>query len=193
MRAKNGPSGKAATNSVTKPYWITGKNKNKKNKKQKNKTEFITSKSQPSPSLNRTSCAVLTHLEVFIKQPVHGILSQVIVQFPTCVFGQVGGFNILTASPPVLKLSVENNYNNNINLSQIPSEFSRENMISSYVKITCYSLHVEKIPILWLYYYKAAWCYEISLHALNISLVRFAHSWNISQHSNRINYLRAAM
>ena len=111
MRAKNGPSGKAATNSVTKPYWITGKNKNKKNKKQKNKTEFITSKSQPSPSLNRTSCAVLTHLKVFIKQPVHGILSQVIVQFPTCVFGQVGGFNILTASPPVLKLSVENNYN----------------------------------------------------------------------------------
>ena len=35
MRAKNGPSGKAATNSVTKPYWITEKNKNKKNKKQK--------------------------------------------------------------------------------------------------------------------------------------------------------------
>ena len=52
-------------------------------------------------------CALLTHFKVFIKQSVRGILVQIIVQLPASVLGQVWCFNVLSAPPPVLKLSTD--------------------------------------------------------------------------------------
>ena len=49
-------------------------------------------------------CALLTHFKVFIKQPVRGILIQIVVQFPARVLVQVWCFNVLPAPPPVLEL-----------------------------------------------------------------------------------------
>ena len=105
-----------------------------------------------------------------------------------------------------------------INTNEIPGELSRENLISSHVKITCY-LHMWKYHHCYgfiinrtfqtkkLFISKMVWHFigvyiiNRTLHGhleirnfssrveKNISPVRCAHSWNIFQHS----YLHAAM
>ena len=92
-----------------------------------------------------------------------------------------------------------------INTNERPGELSRENMISSHVKITCY-FHMWKYHCCYGYIINRAfrrkklfqwnglvfhWCLYNKLNITwpprveNISLVRCAHSWDIFQHSKR--------
>ena len=105
-----------------------------------------------------------------------------------------------------------------INTNEIPGELSRENMISSHIKISCY-VHMWKYQCCYGYIINGAfrriklfqwnglvfhWCLynkinnrtvhghleiqNLSSRVENISLVRCPHSWNIFQHS-KINFV----
>ena len=98
-----------------------------------------------------------------------------------------------------------------INTNEIPGELSRENLISSHVKITCYLCMWKYHPCygfiinraFWpkndfskrVWYFIVVYIVNRTLHCRleiqdfsshvekNISLVHCAHSWNIFQHS----------
>ena len=100
-----------------------------------------------------------------------------------------------------------------INANEIPRELSRENLIFSLVKTTCY-LHTWEYHLYYCYIINPAfdnkkllkwnglvfhWCLYNKINITwplgdtkflfscwkNVSLVRWAHSWNIFQHSKR--------
>ena len=100
-----------------------------------------------------------------------------------------------------------------INNNEIPGELSRENLISSHVKITCYlhmwkyyrcygyiinrAFHTKKLlkwnglVVHWCLYNKQNITWPLGYTKFlfscwkNISLARCAHSWNTFQHSKR--------
>lgn len=103
MSAKNGASGKAATNSVTKPYWMTAMDR-----KRPFRTQLTPPETHKRPECIKSG-SILTHFQVLVEQGHSPGILQVVVLLPRHVLVRciLGHGTVLPLPPPVVHFPIE--------------------------------------------------------------------------------------